>query len=1148
MYFFTMPTQTFSQKWQETSFSAITQWLKQQPEIARFTGLAGSCDAFAIAELFVKTNKTVLVFVENSKRAETLVQECSMLLDDEKVSLFPSRDAVPYNMKSPFGPVVETRFNVLSQLLNGEKRIYIAVESAIIQKIPRPRDLFNRIIRLHTGNEIAIDTLSLWLIDNGFRREAMVQDIGTYCIRGGIVDIYPFLCDGPIRVEFFGDTIDSIREFDIFTQKSKITRQSVEIFPMKEFCFAPETLETGLIKLREFSDSNHCSAEAIDKLSHQWKTASDYEGIEWFGHWFEMPEASLLDYIPADTLVVWNDLLPTERRINEIVKNYERHLERVPELFKPFVSSPEDLLIPYSDIAGVLPVFTTIFIDTTDIPDSAQHYTFSCSEQPVFPQTLDPLIADITAHYNSGRETMLVCSNTGHAERMLEMLAEPCPFLKIYTGYISRGFIDRENNRLIYADSQILGRQISKKTGHKKFSSGQSIPGYDALSPGDYVVHIDHGIGAFIGIEHVSASGSAGRDCMVIRYHDNAKLYVPVEDFYKVQKYIGKESTGPGLSKLGSASWDKLKKKTRESLKEMAQELIDLYAQRQFKEGIGFSPDTLWQKEFEDSFVYDETPDQLRAIKDVKQDMESTKPMDRLICGDVGFGKTEVAMRAAFKAVMDGYQVAILAPTTILAAQHLTTFQERMSDFPIKIGMLSRFLKAKEQKEVVAKLATNDINILIGTHRILSKDIIFKNIGLLIVDEEQRFGVSHKEKLKQYRSSIDVLSMTATPIPRTLHMSLVGARDLSIINTPPRNRLPVETYVREYRDEILGESIASELERGGQVFVVHNRIQGLQITKDRIEQMVPRARVVCAHGQMHENELSVIMKEFIAGRFDVMVSTVIIENGLDIPNVNTIIVIRADTMGLSQLYQLRGRVGRSSEQAYAYFLTPPQREAQELALRRLHALEQYTDLGSGFQIAMRDLEIRGAGNILGTLQHGFIAAVGFDMYCKLLEEAVKEARGEDITGPEDLAVTIDIPVAAFIPTDYMSDPSVRVEIYQKLSAAKILDDIAETESELFDRFGAMPMPVQSLLLLMRIKILAKPLGCSKISISMDGILTFTFEELVQNVQQTVQRMLAQTKQPFEITNTIPILLKTQLNSISVREQMLEVRNILQSVS
>jgi transcription-repair coupling factor (superfamily II helicase) len=1083
--------------------------------------------------------------VENGKRAEVLAQECATLIGEDLVSYFPSRDAVPYNMKSPFGPVIEARFRTLSQLLKGEKRVYISVPATLLQKILPPRDLFNRIIRVQVGDQISIETLSSWLVDNGFRRETMVQDLGTFCIRGGIVDVYPFLCDGPVRMEFFGDAIDSVREFDVFSQKSKATKPLVEIFPMKEFHFAADVLEKGLMALLRRSHESG-STEAIQKLSHQWKTVSDFEGIEWFLHWFDLPEAGLLDYLPTDALLVWDDLLGPVRRLEEARHNYTRHIERVPELFQPFISQPDQLLFAQADIEHDLACFSRVFIGTDDCPENAERFKAACTEQPTFPQNMEPLIEDLTAHNLAGQETILVCGNAGHAERLLEMLGDACPFVEVFTGFLYRGFFDKENNRVVYTDTQIFNRQVTKQIGHKKFSSGQSIPSYDALSPGDFVVHIDHGIGTFLGIERVSA-GAAGRDCMVLQYQDHAKLYVPVEDFFKVQKYIGKESAAPTLSKLGTASWEKLKQKTRESLKEMAQELIDLYAKRQHYEGIKYSPDTLWQTEFEDSFVYEETPDQLRAIKEVKQDMESIKPMDRLICGDVGFGKTEVAMRAAFKAVMDGYQVAILTPTTILTAQHYITLKQRMADFPVSIAMLSRFLKPKEQKLVLGRIQSGQVNILVGTHRLLSKDIVFKNLGLLIVDEEQRFGVLHKEKLKQYRYKVDVLSMTATPIPRTLHMSLIGARDLSIINTPPRNRLPIETHVMEYRDEILGDAIGNELDRGGQVYVVNNRIAGLQLIKDKIEQMVPRARVICAHGQMNEGELEPIMKEFVAGRYDVLVSTVIIENGIDISNVNTIIVTRADMLGLSQLYQLRGRVGRSSEQAYAYFLTPPFREAQELALRRLHVLEQFTDLGSGFQIAMRDLEIRGAGNLLGVHQHGFVAAVGFEMYCRLLEEAVKELRGEKPRADQP-AVSVDIPVEAFIPKEYVSDSTARVAVYQKLSAAQTLVDVDEAEKEMADRFGPLPPAVQSLLLLIKIKVAARAAECSKVGISAQAELTLTLEGDDELVRASVKRILSKSKASFEITGAVPVLLKTRLTGKNAVEQAIEAKNLLCSLA
>jgi transcription-repair coupling factor (superfamily II helicase) len=1127
------------------SFPGVREWLDKKPDTALFSNCAGSSDAFLITDLFASSEKSVLVTVETSKQAEMLVMECNSILGGEAAFLFPTRDAIPYNMKSPFGPVVEGRFTVLSRLLSAGRGVYIAPHAALMQQVPPPKDLFNRIIRLTTGREIAIDTLSSWLVDNGFRREAAVQDVGIFSVRGGIVDIYPFMTDGPVRLEFFGDVIDSIREFDVFTQKSLSTRQAVDIFPMKEYCLSGEDIERGLSAMEEAA-AKHPGAEAgLVKLSHQWKTLSDHDGIEWFFHHFSLPGASVLDYLAPETLVVWDDIIEPQRRFGECVQNYSRHLERVPEGFLPHVSPPEKLLIPAADVMAGLSLFSRVYIGTAVIDPPAFFHACAMAEQPAFPQRIEPLIEDLTAHNAAGDETIILCANEGHGRRLLELVDEACPFVKIYVGVLHRGFVDKENRRCIYTDVQLFNRQPVRPVIHKKLKAGQEIPSFDELSPGDFVVHIDHGIGRFIGIERVSL-GEAERDCMIIMYHGNAKLSVPVEDFHKVQKYIGKESAVPALSTLGSGAWERVKARTRESLKEMAQELIELYAKRQYFEGIEFAKDTMWQKEFEDSFVYEETPDQARAIADVKKDMESKRPMDRLVCGDVGFGKTEVAMRAAFKAVMGGYQAAILAPTTILTAQHHATLTERMADFPVKIAMLSRFLSSKEQKEVLRKVTSGDIDIVVGTHRLLSKDIAFKNLGLLIIDEEQRFGVRHKERLKQYRYQVDVLSLTATPIPRTLHLSLIGARDLSIINTPPRNRLPIETHVLEYRDEILKTAVENELDRGGQVYVVHNRIQTLSSLRDRIEALVPKARVVCAHGQMAEADLERIMKEFVAGRFDVLVSTVIIENGLDIPNVNTIIVNRADTMGLSQLYQLRGRVGRSSEQAFAYLLTPAFREATEIALKRLRVLEQYTDLGSGFQIAMRDLEIRGAGAILGVRQHGFIAAVGFELYLRLLEEAVKDLRGEK-PAPKKKEVAVDIALQAFIPTDYVSDGAARISIYQQLSGATTVENVADIEREIADRFGPMPASVCSLLLLMRIKVLARAAGACKASITHDGFFVLAFDGEAAEVRTQVKTIFSKTKVEFEIINGTPLLLRARLSAGDIEEQARQAREILYTI-
>jgi len=1127
--------------WSSLSFPGIRNWVANSPNQGCFKGLAGSSDSLMISDLFRQSNRPILVLTENSKHAETLVDEIASFVGKSEVFLYPSRDAIPYNMKSPFGPTVEARFRVLSMLLEGSKKIIVAPYTTLMQKIPHRRDLFNKIIRIRPMDELSINTLSEWLNESGFRRENQVSDIGTYSVRGCIVDIYPFLVDNPVRIEFWGDSVDSVRDFDVFSQRSLQFRQSINIFPMKEFCFSEEKAENAIIKMFEFCENNNEDKMVIHKFEHQWKTVGDFEGAEWFLHWFDPSHASILDYLSDNTVVVWDDIIPLNRRLDESRQNYQRHLERVADLYRPFLSNPDQLLYNPKQINDDLSLFDTIYLDTIDIPNDTVIFNVDVTGQPQFPQDVNALTENINSHCKENLRCILLCNNLGHAERIQEFLEESCPCLEIVIGYLQKGFVIKETGFLIYTETQIYNHP-PKPVRTKKQKSSIPVLSFDSLSPQDYVVHEDHGIARFLRVERIK-TGETQNDCMVLLYADNSKVYVPVEDFYKVQKYVGKDSNSPVLSKIGTSGWEKLKNRTRESLKEMAQELIDLYAKRQFLEGIRFQPDNLWQKEFEDSFIYEETPDQIKAIKDAKTDMESSKPMDRLICGDVGFGKTEVAMRAVFKAVMSGYQVAVLAPTTILAAQHYSTFCERMADFPIKISMLSRFLKSREQKPIIQNLKDGKIDILIGTHRILSADISFKNLGLLIIDEEQRFGVNHKEKLKQFRYKVDVLSMTATPIPRTLHMSLVGARDLSIINTPPRNRLPIETNVSEYHDELVKSAIEHELDRGGQLYFVNNRIKNLSLLQDKIEQLVPKARVISAHGQMDEKLLETIMKEFVAGRYDILLSTAIIENGLDIPNVNTIIVNKADTLGLSQLYQLRGRVGRSSEQAFAYFLVPSFKKISEISLRRLKALEQYTDLGSGFQIAMRDLEIRGAGNILGTRQHGFIAAVGFELYCRLLQDTVNELKGEKPVLRKQ-EVKIEINTDAYISSEYISDNSTRISIYQELSSVSSIEEITTIEENLNDRFGPIPECVNSLLKLMKIKILAGNAGCSRLAINKNNELILIFEGNEERIKDSIKMLFERCNRNFEIQNEIPVSIKTPLLSKFNSEQVSEVLNIL----
>jgi transcription-repair coupling factor (superfamily II helicase) len=1136
-------------------FPGVERYCESRPNPALFKGLAGSADAFLAADLYRRSGSALLVLTENAKSAERLAGDCSAILGgDGNIALFPSRDAVPYNMKSPFGPTVEARLGVLSRLLAGQRPLIVAPAAALLQRVAPRRVLFNTIIRIEAGAEMPMDALAAWLAGNGFRREDRTDDLGTFSIRGGILDLYPFLSDNPYRVEFWGDTIESIRSFDVFTQKSVGAHKSLEIVPMREFCVSEAHIDSALEKMLALCGKEGADESAVRKLSHQWKTVGDLEGAEWFWHRFGLESASILDYLPNDAVVVWNDVVPMRRRFGEARDNYARHLERVPEAFAPLVSPPEELLFDEKSIAEELSCYDVVYVDTVDFPEDTAVFASSFSPQPPLRQELSLALSDLRGRVDMGYRCVIACHSVGHAERMGELLGgDGGVIADIVAGALSDGFICGDIKLSIYSDSQAFSRPY-RAARVKKQKSGAAISGFDQLSPMDTVVHEEHGIGRFVGVERVK-TGDTLSDCMVIVYADNARVSVPIEDFHKVQKYVGKEGFAPALSRLGTQAWEKLKERTRENLREMARELIELYAKRRFLEGINFAPDNVWQTEFEDSFVYEETPDQIRAIGEVKADMESSKPMDRLICGDVGFGKTEVAMRAAFKAVMSGYQVAVLSPTTILAAQHFAVFSERMSSFPVRIEALSRFQKGKESKAALEKLAAGEVDVLVGTHRILSEDVKFKNLGLLIVDEEQRFGVKHKEALKQLRYKADALSMTATPIPRTLHMSLVGARDMSIINTPPRNRLPIETVVAEYHDDLVKGAIENELDRGGQVYFVNNRIKNIPALQDRLEFLAPKARIISAHGQMDESGLEAVMKEFIAGRYDILLSTVIIENGLDIPNVNTIIVNRADTLGLSQLYQLRGRVGRSSEQAYAYFLTPPFAEVKEDSLKRLRALSQYTDLGSGFQIAMRDLEIRGAGNILGTRQHGFIAAVGFELYSRLLREAVDEIKGAAEGEKPALPDTrLDVPIQAYIPTEYISDGQTRIAVYQEMSSLKTAEELSETERGLSDRFGALPEPVGALVLLMKLKILGRQAGCSKISIGKDGALALSIDGDREAAKERIRRLFeASPRYEFEVAyeagkqaeGRVQAQIRTELTAGTVPEMALEVAGMLE---
>jgi transcription-repair coupling factor (superfamily II helicase) len=742
-------------------------------------------------------------------------------------------------------------------------------------------------------------------------------------------------------------------------------------------------------------------------------------------------------------------------------------------------------------------------------------------------------------------ELFLLCDNEGQAERLRELLDTDAAAVTVAVGALHEGFVLREARLVVFTDHELFNR-YRRKRRYPRYRGAGPLEDFQALREGDVVVHVTHGIGRFVRLESIEVEGRR-HDCVVVAYSGNDKLFVPTDQLDLLEKYVGKDGEVPKLDRLGGKEWARTKARTKKAIKEMAEELIQLYAARQSRPGHAFGPDTHWQQEIESSFLYEETPDQLRAIDDVKADLESDKPMDRLVCGDVGYGKTEVAVRAAFKVVMEGKQVGILVPTTLLAEQHLSTFRERFADFPVKVEMLSRFRTAAQQKKIVEDLARGEIDIVIGTHRLLQKDIAFKDLGLVVIDEEQRFGVAHKERLKKFRRLVDVLTLTATPIPRTLHMALLGVRDMSVIDTPPPGRLPIETEVIEWNDDVVAGAVLREIDRGGQVFVVHNRIETIDSVAQHMRKILPEVRFAVAHGQMRERALETIMLEFLDRKYDALISTMIIESGLDIPSVNTIVVNRADEMGLAQLYQLRGRVGRTTVNAFAYLVTPPRRSLTEVAMKRLNALQDFTELGSGFKIAMKDLEIRGAGNLLGPEQHGYVAAVGFDLYCRLLEEAVREVRGE----PEEEAVTarIEVDVDAFIPEALVEESEQRLGFYKRLARMTTEGEVEGLSSELRDRYGSVPPAAQNLFALRSLRIAAERAGVENVRIR-ENRARIQVAAAREVGRDAVGRVVAAAgaSLPVEFLAGDGRSLRVDLTQTPAEERILEVQRLLQALA
>jgi len=1163
----------------QTEYNYITNQAALNPWNLIY-GVSGSQRSAVAAFLAQQQQKDLLYVAENTQKIQEIIDDLQFWLPDYRIYYFPALDVLPFEVLAQSRETRWQRLETIQGLLFAQGPVAVVTTVEALRKtLQDPSYIRGSYKNVHVGERLDVQKLLAWLIERGYERVDRVEEKGQIALRGGIMDIYCPSEDKPYRIEFFDDEIDSIRTFSPETQRSLDKMESVFLSPASECIFNEEQRQIILENLAKESQKEEkkkknkeegeqeggCRASELMELIR--------EGCYFPGHEQLLPytkeEPSLLtDYFPSRPLTVlvepfrqkeasqfWEkeyhetciDLLKKGRICPGQMANYLSLDELVSELGSQGMT-----------FLSLLPKRPHWFEKTNLLGVSAKTVSLFLNKSQLL---ADELKEWRRLHYS----VMIVVSSEERARRLQESLRDlgieagyegkdyrPLPQkISIVSGKVSSGF-DFTGFKLAVVTEHELYYQPKQKAKRKIFKDGKRPVLLEDLKPGDYVVHVNHGIGRYEGIENIAVQDTQ-RDYLMISYSGGDKLYVPTDQAGLLQKYSGQEGIRPKLSKLGGSDWARTKAKAKKAIEDMADELLALYAAREAMPGFAFPEDTPWQKDFEEAFPYEETPDQLKSIAEVKADMERPRPMDRLLCGDVGYGKTEVAMRAAFKAVTAGKQVAVLVPTTVLSQQHYKTFQQRFEGFAIEVAVLNRFRTAKEQKETLQKLASGQVDIVIGTHRLLSKDVVFKDLGLLIVDEEQRFGVSHKERIKQMKKNVDVLTLTATPIPRTLHMAMTGIRDMSVIETPPEERYPVQTFVVEHSPQLIREAIRRELGRGGQVYYLHNRIEDIEKVSEQIQQLVPEARVATAHGRMTELALERVMYDFMEGNFDVLVCTTIIESGLDIANANTVIIDQADRLGLAQLYQIRGRVGRSNRVAYAYLTYDKEKTISEVAEKRLSAIREFTELGAGYKIALRDLEIRGAGNLLGAEQHGQIAAIGFDLYCKMLEDEVRLRRlqygkeeGTDAaeTVEDTEPVTIDLHVKAFIPASYVQDEGTKIGFYQRINHASDKEDIEDLREELVDRFGDIPEPLENLLHIGAIKTMAKRAGIEAVAqdekyirIKMKENHGLTGQELMDFVRRYRRQVSFNAAQGLEIV--IQLAQIDQKNIIQFLEKITE---------
>jgi transcription-repair coupling factor (superfamily II helicase) len=1185
--------------------AALATALRDQPRARLHVAPAlGAARVALVAALAARPERPILYIVGSAEAALRAREDLCLWLDPNDVVLFPAGDALPYEQMSPGADVIAGRLRVLRAL--GDRRwgtgdeetsshspspiphplVVVAPIKALLQPTLAPAEARAATLRLRRGDEHSLEELVRRWVAMGYRVAPTVEEPGELNRRGGIVDIFPPGDEQPLRIEFFGDEVDSLRRFDPITQRSEGQVREALVGPPHEIPFW--RLDAALERLRAL-DAEGLRREAReewDAAIERLEQGERFEGRALFAPFFSNDErgtkndekrsssftahrSSLLYHFPESAPVIFSELALLRQQGAEL----HRHAEEQRTLQVEAGELPPGFPRPYllwEELLGQATALSLVNLSNNEVglgawgsgdgiesPSPLPHPPSPTSlpdtlfvPADLFGGQLRRLVDDVAGRLRDGERVVVVTPQAARIQEMVEeatndqrpttnedgegqaFVVRRSSFVVVH-GSLDEGFRSPDLNLTVYSDAEIFGwrqrRPVAERKRKRDRSAEERAAFLRGLKPGDYVVHIEHGIAAYEGLVRRSVGGIE-REYLNLRYAEGDRLYVPVDQIDRVSRYIGAGDAVPSLTRLGTQDWERAKRKARAAVQELANDLLKLYAQRQLSEGHAFSPDTAWQRDLEDAFPYIETDDQVRAIADVKQDMEQPQPMDRLICGDVGFGKTEVALRAAFKAIQDGKQVAVLVPTTVLAQQHYDTFSRRMAAFPVTVDMISRFRSPKEQEAILGKLTRGEIDIIIGTHRLLSKDVQFKDLGLLVVDEEQRFGVRHKERIKQMRANVDVLTLTATPIPRTLHMALAGIRDLSVIDTPPEDRVPIKTYVLPYDEHLIREAILRELDRGGQIYYVHNRVQSIYYIAEKLRRLVPEAEIGVGHGQLEEHQLERVMLDFFSGKDDVLVCTTIIESGLDVPNANTLIIDDATHYGLAQLYQLRGRVGRSAQRAYAYLFFKGDHRMTPEAQERLQAIQEATELGAGFRIAMRDLEIRGAGNLLGAEQSGHIAAVGFDLYSRLLEQAVKtmkaqlvaanyrppttdhrppttedrESKIEDgvslgeehpssILHPRSSKqpsvvggrwsvvdekvlvaplVTLDLPLDAYLPSEYISDERVRLSVYQHMAEAQTPRAVRDLRRELHDRFGAPPDPADHLLTWLLIKAMA----------------------------------------------------------------------------